>query len=971
MDKHEIEDGLSCTLVTMQDIDACTDYHNTTPLFDDTPAHIREFCRDAYQDWGTQYVFIGGDDEWIPAREMDYDYESNCDSDLYWSNLDNTFNNDGDNDWGEEGDTGFDLYSELYVGRITCDEAQDVSNWMTKSFYYADSTFQDYLENAGFYGGDTGWTSQGDDFIDYSAIKGTSDWLGPSPGAHGSYPSWLGFQYGFETWNSNNVGQEYNLSVKWTAEPPNPGWLGGSESVAINGLKNAITNDQVTLLSGIAHANADMSLDVGMSSWESNYHNTEPFFIIDYGCHCGDMDASSDGVLHSMLFHSDTELAFGCSYHTSYGWGSLDDTNSSSALQQKLFWDYFFDTTNNSGSTMNWQLGKAHAFSKDAMAPTIDWTYSGAPGSWRGTIEACLLFADPAQRIKPPIQFDHNIGVLTLDVSSYEPADTDIWVNATLYNNGKNNETNVIARFLVNEIQVNSGMISFFEKNTQEDVSWLYHTPSSGWETLCVNVTMVPGETFFLDNDESKEVIYGPDIAVTQIQAPELLIQGRAEEVKGYIQNLGPTNENNINVELIANYIVVDSTSISLNSGQNTWVSFTWDGTISGMGIYDVTVHAQPVTGESYLVNQEKSQTVKVGIANPVFSDDFNDDNGWTVVNNPYLTTGEWERGIPIGGGDRGDPPSDYDGSGYCYVTENQDGDYDIDDGITWLISPTLDLSAESDALVEYALWYTNDYGADPNNDLFKVHVSNDDGITWVLAQTIGPASQPEIWVEHSLLIGDLILTSDQMKIRFEASDLNSGSVVEAGVDDFHVSTFKCIDLGSGFITTISPNWNFVSTQFNQSVDKTDIIVHRGINEYTWDEAVTASFVSDFVFGWDRVGQGYTFSSTLDPGYGYWIYAYDTCDLRVENISLTTDDYITDFEANWNIIGVPYNQPVEKDDLLVCGVSWGTAFSNGWISDFILGWNRVTQSYTFDDTLMPGYSYWLYAYQQCILKRAV
>jgi len=62
---------------------------------------------------------------------------------------------------------------------------------------------------------------------------------------------------------------------------------------------------------------------------------------------------------------------------------------------------------------------------------------------------------------------------------------------------------------------------------------------------------------------------------------------------------------------------------------------------------------------------------------------------------------------------------------------------------------------------------------------------------------------------------------------------------------------------------------------------------------------------------------------------------------------------------------------VEKDDLLVCGVSWGTAFSNGWISDFILGWNRVTQSYTFDDTLMPGYSYWLYAYQQCILKRAV
>jgi len=402
MNKHASDDGLSCTLVTVQDINACTDYHNSNPLFNDQQAHIREFCKDAYQDWETSYILIGGDGEsnWIPARDMKTAYESNIDADIYWSNLDNNFNADGDNYWGEEGDNGFDLYAELFIGRVTCDTPQDVSNWLTKSFYYADNNDEDYLDNAAFYGGDTGWSCQGDDFMDYSAIKGTDDWLGPQPHYDGPFPTWVGFQFGFETWNAVNVGNEFNLSVAWTAEPPNPGWQGGSTSAAINGLKAAINNNQVTLLSGIAHADPSMSLDVYSSSWESQYTNTKPFFIHDYGCHCGDFDASDDGVLHSMLFHSDTELAFGCVYNTCYGWGNLYCTNSSSAFQAKEFWSYFLDLENKSGDFGNWQLGKAQAYSKDRMAPTINWDYSY--GTWRAIIQGCLLFSDPAITIKTP-----------------------------------------------------------------------------------------------------------------------------------------------------------------------------------------------------------------------------------------------------------------------------------------------------------------------------------------------------------------------------------------------------------------------------------------------------------------------------------------------------------------------------------------------------------------------------------------
>jgi len=627
MQKHELDDGLACTLVTIQEIDVHPDYQDPDPLYDDLQAHIREFCKDAYQDWGTQYIFIGGDDEWIPARHMKYDYEGNVDSDIYWSNLDYTFNDDHDTLWGEEGDPGFDLYAELFIGRITCDVPQDVSNWMKKSFYYTDSTFQDYLDNAAFYGGVLGWNCQGDDFIDYSAIKGTDDWLGPIPGAHGEYPSWLGFQYGFETWNANNPGMEYDLSVKWTGESPNPGWQGGSESAAIAGLKDAINNNLATLISGVAHANEDMSLDVGMSTWEGQYHNTEPFFIHDFGCHCGDMDAADDGVLHSMLFHSDTELAFACVYNTCYGWGSFDDTNSSSALQMKSWWDYFFDTLNNSGSTHNWQMGKAMAWSKDTMAPTIDWTYTGAPGSWRGVIEGCLLFGDPAQKIKPPVQPDHNIGVQTLDVSSHEPADEDIWVGATLYNNGQNDETDVEVSFLVDGFVQDSTTIPFFAQGSVEEVGWWYHTPTQGWETHCVNVTPVPNEDILYDNERCKDVIYGPDIAVTEIQAPEYLGQGFPQDIKGYIQNLGPTDEL-VTIEFIANELLQETTDIFLTSGENAWVTFSWDGVDSGLGTYDVTIHAVPVPNEYYLQNQEKSAEVTVfaAIGNILLVDDDDGD---------------------------------------------------------------------------------------------------------------------------------------------------------------------------------------------------------------------------------------------------------------------------------------------------------------------------------------------------------
>ena len=97
---------------------------------------------------------------------------------------------------------------------------------------------------------------------------------------------------------------------------------------------------------------------------------------------------------------------------------------------------------------------------------------------------------------------------------------------------------------------------------------------------------------------------------------------------------------------------------------------------------------------------------------------------------------GTWDRGVPVGGGDRGDPATDFDGSGQCFLTENDplDSNSDVDAGCTELISPPLDISGGGSLI--YSYWIDSGPGS-IIDDFLRIDVATDDPPTnWKVVRT-------------------------------------------------------------------------------------------------------------------------------------------------------------------------------------------------------------------------------------------
>jgi hypothetical protein len=180
--------------------------------------------------------------------------------------------------------------------------------------------------------------------------------------------------------------------------------------------------------------------------------------------------------------------------------------------------------------------------------------------------------------------------------------------------------------------------------------------------------------------------------------------------------------------------------------------------------------------------------TAAVGVLMTAFSENFEAPTGWTVESDPSLTGGEWEVGVPVDFG-RGDPPSDYDGSGRCFLTENNPltSNSDVDGGPTVLISPVFDLSALAEPQIEYARWFG--LVSPVPDDRLEVDFSDDGGVTWT---NVERAIAHQGWVRQSIRVSEFVEVNSQFRMRLSIADVPNNDIVECGLDALAITTFGC-----------------------------------------------------------------------------------------------------------------------------------------------------------------------------------
>lgn len=211
----------------------------------------------------------------------------------------------------------------------------------------------------------------------------------------------------------------------------------------------------------------------------------------------------------------------------------------------------------------------------------------------------------------------------------------------------------------------------------------------------------------------------------------------------------------------------------------------------------DFEFTVRTVQGAEILARDGGAPWTAIALENETpIEDDVESDLGWSLADaSDTATTGRWVRGDPNGTAAQPEDDATPGAGTQCFFTGQGSiggglGEADVDGGTTTLTSPVIDLPAGTEsATIACNLWYSNDTGAAPDSDSMPIEYRLDTGSWQPLDEITTSAAtwRPLDW--------DVDLAGgSSLQVRFIASDLGDGSVVEAAIDDFRVVVTSCGD---------------------------------------------------------------------------------------------------------------------------------------------------------------------------------
>ncbi len=298
---HRIARGMPGRIMTVEEIDA--GFSGV-----DLPEKMRNAIIEAYQQRGTTYVLLGGDDvddsgtSLVPYRGCLFDAGghryTDAPSDWYFGALDGSFNQDGDGIYCEPPE--IDYYAEVHVGRATVDTLTEVERFIDKTLAYEAGIAEERRTDLVFIGESLDSSTWGGDSMDVTA--------------------------GLIDENEYTISRLYQRDGTF------------SRSAVVDNL-----NRGPHLTNHLGHANPGFTMGIYRSDVDG-LTNTSPFFSYSQGCDAGAFDQGFSGNSEAISEHFLTAEhgGFGVVMNSRYGWYNSGSTNGPSQYFAHEFFDALF-----------------------------------------------------------------------------------------------------------------------------------------------------------------------------------------------------------------------------------------------------------------------------------------------------------------------------------------------------------------------------------------------------------------------------------------------------------------------------------------------------------------------------------------------------------------------------------------------------------------------------------------------------